>query len=144
MESSLSSSTVVEGTRPSTAGTAPTSVCSMINLLNKEDTSISTDPGFDGEVPGKGPFTIQPTNAKPKPEITVTPADPTTVMGVSITGNNLKSVTVVFKNGNGDVVDTVLLTGIPGVSQFSFFFQKSLFDYFENKLKDKFCRCIIR
>ena len=101
------------------AGTTPTSVCSILDLLDKEDTIITTDPASEGARPGKGPFKIFPTDINPKPEITVTAASPTTVMGVTVNGTNIDNVTVVFKDDNGDVLATVTLERKPDVSRFS-------------------------
>ena len=107
-------------TRAGAAGSTPTSVCSIENLLDKDDTVISTEPEARGARPGKGPFKIWPTDETPTPKITVTAASPTTVMGVTTTGTNIKNVTVIFKDVDGNVLDTVTLTENPSVSQIQF------------------------
>ena len=109
-------------TKAGAAGSTPTSVCSIENLLDKDDTVISTEPEARGARPGKGPFKIWPTDETPTPKITVTAASPTTVMGVTVTGTNIKNVTVIFKDVDGNVLDTVTLTENPSVSQIHFIF----------------------
>ena len=104
------------------AGSIPTSVCSIENLLDKDDTVLTTDPEARGARPGKGPFKIWPTDETPTPKITVTAATPTTVMGVTVTGTNIRNVTVIFKDVEGNVLDTVTLTENPSVSQIHFIF----------------------
>ena len=104
------------------AGSIPTSVCSIENLLDKDDTVLTTDPEARGARPGKGPFKIWPTDETPTPKITVTAATPTTVMGVTVTGTNIRNVTVIFKDVDGNVLDTVTLTENPSVSQIQFIF----------------------
>ena len=108
------------------AGSIPTSVCSIENLLDKDDTVLTTDPEARGARPGKGPFKIWPTDETPTPKITVTAASPTTVMGVTVTGTNIKNVTVIFKDVEGNVLDTVTLTENPSVSQIHFIFHRKV------------------
>ena len=114
------------------AGTTPSTICSLINLLERDDTVISTEPESTGERPGRGTFTITPTDAYPEPKITVTPASPTTVMGVTIAGSNIKSVTVIFKDSNDNVLESVTLVVRPDVSPLPYSFYRLIFRNFSN------------
>ena len=114
------------------AGTTPSTICSLINLLDRDDTMVTTVPEATGQRPGKGPFTIRPTDAYPEPKITVTPASPTTVMGVTIAGSNIKSVTVIFKDSNDNVLESVTLVVRPDVSPIPYTFYRLIFRTFSN------------
>ena len=105
------------------AGTTPTTICSLINLLDRDDTVISTEPESTGERPGRGTFTITPTDENPEPKIIVRPATPTTVMGVTIKGKNIASVTVVYKDGDGQEIETVTLDEEEDVCDYSFYYE---------------------
>ena len=114
------------------AGTTPSTICSLINLLDRDDTMVTTVPESTGQRPGKGPFTIRPTDAYPEPKITVTPASPTTVMSITIAGSNIKSVTVTFKDSNDKVLESVTLVVRPDVSPIPYTFYRVIFRTFSN------------
>ena len=102
------------------AGTTPTTICSLINLLDKDDTTISTDPESTGARPGKGTFTLQPRNNKPNLKIIVIPASPTTVMGGIVVASNVFGVTIFYKDEDGYVKESLPLTKISNVCQLHF------------------------
>ena len=114
------------------AGTTPTTICSLINLLDRDDTMVTTVPEATGQRLGKGSFTIRPTDAHPEPKITVTPASPTTVMSVTIAGSNIKSVTVTFKDSNDNVLESVTLVVRPDVSPIPYTIYRLIFRTFSN------------
>ena len=114
------------------AGTTPTTICSLINLLDRDDTMVTTVPESTGQRPGKGPFTIRPTDAYPEPKITVTPASPTTVMSITIAGSNIKSVTVTFKDSNDNVLESATLVVRPDVSPIPYTIYRLIFRTFSN------------
>ena len=114
------------------AGTTPSTICSLINLLDRDDTMVTTVPESTGQRPGQGSFTIRPTDAYPEPKIIVTPASPTTVMSVTIAGSNIKSVTVIFKDSNDNVLESVTLVVRPDVSPIPYSFSRVIFLTFSN------------
>ena len=114
------------------AGTTPSTICSLINLLDRDDTMVTTVPESTGQRPGQGSFTIRPTDAYPEPKITVTPASPTTVMSVTIAGSNIKSVTVTFKDSNDNVLESVTLVVRPDVSPIPYTIYRVIFRTFSN------------
>ena len=78
-------------------------------MLDQDTTQVTTNPTSSGSKPGKGPFTITPSDDVPYPTITVVADEPTTVMEVVLQASNVDSVTVVFKDEAGDEIDTVTL-----------------------------------
>ena len=76
-------------------------------MLDQDTTQVTTNPTSSGEKPGKGPFTITPADVVPNPVITVVADEPTTVMEIVLQTSNVDSVTVVFKDEDGVVLDTV-------------------------------------
>ena len=82
----------------------------MDKLLDRDDTTVTSNPETTEGTPGKGKFVLTPTPETPNPVVTIVPANPSTIMDIVIKApTNVDNVTIVFKNPAGDVIKEVVV-----------------------------------
>ena len=94
----------------------------MDKLLDRDDTTVTSNPEATTGTPGEGQFVLTPTEDTPNPVVTIEPADPATVMDIVIDApTNVKNVTIVFKNPAGEVIKVIVVPRNPQVCSNCFY-----------------------
>ena len=107
-----------KGTSPGVSGaTTSGTICQVDKLLDRDDTTVTSNPETTEGTPGKGPFVLTPTPETPNPVVTIVPANPSTIMDIVIdVPTNVENVTIVFKDSDGNVIEEVVVPRGPNVS----------------------------
>ena len=88
----------------------------MDKLLDREDTTVTSDPEVTEGNPRSGQFVLTPTPTKPEPKVIIEVPEPRTIMDVVVKAPvNVESVTVVLKRPDGTVIKEVVLPRRPNV-----------------------------
>ena len=106
----LTSTNVSSTTGSMAVGTTVITTCSIINLLEADGTTVTTQPESKGDQPGRGPFELMPLDETTQVIITVKATNPTTIMLIDIVASNVEEVKAVFKAENGSVISERKLT----------------------------------
>ena len=106
----LTSTNVPSTTGSMAVGTTVITTCSIINLLEADGTTVTTQPESTGDQPGRGPFELMPLDETTPVTITVEATNPTSIMLIDIVASNVEEIKAVFKAEDGSLISEMTLT----------------------------------